>query len=384
MPYLLTTRALLRIPVRTDAAFFKPAKLSVVIPCFNEEQTLATCVDRVLAIQDDALCLEIIVVDDCSSDRSAVIAEDLVRKHPEIRLLRHTKNQGKGAALRTGFHEATGEFVAVQDADLEYEPMELKDLLGPLRSGRADVVFGSRFLGASPHRVLYFWHYLGNLFLTFLSNMFTDLNLTDMETCYKVFRRDVIQSIEIKENRFGFEPEVVAKVAQQHLRIYEMGISYAGRTYAEGKKINWRDGVRALYCIVRYNAYQLPLPMQFLIYVVIGGTAAVINLVCFLGLMAAGVALSVSAPIAFIVAAATNYFLCVTLLFHRKARWNAVVEILVYGVVVVVGGAIDLGITSMLYVVGTSPWLAKSTASLVGLVLNFVGRRFWVFPEKGA
>ena len=382
MPYLLTTRALLRIPVKTDAAFFKPAKLSVVIPCFNEEQTLATCVDRVLAIQGEGLCVEIIVVDDCSRDRSAAIAEDLVRQHPEVRLLRHAKNQGKGAALRTGFHEATGDFVAVQDADLEYEPMDLTDLLGPLRSGKADVVFGSRFLGATPHRVLYFWHYLGNLFLTFLSNMFTDLNLSDMETCYKVFRREVIQSIEIKENRFGFEPEVVAKVAQQRLRIYEMGISYSGRTYAEGKKIGWRDGVRALYCIFRYNAHQLPLPMQFLTYLVIGGTAALINLAAFLALMAAGVPLSGSAPIAFVVAAALNYLLCVKLLFYRKVRWNAFLELVLYGLVVVVGGGLDLGITSLLHGAGVSPWLAKSTASLVGLVFNFVGRRFWVFPPK--
>ncbi len=277
---------------------FKPAKLSVVIPCFNEAQTLAA-----LAIQDTALSLEVIVVDDGSTDRSTAIAEDLAHQYPEVRLLRHRKNQGKGAALRTGFHEATGDFVAVQDADLEYEPMELKELLGPLRSGRADVVFGSRFLGASPHRVLYFWHYLGNLFLTFLSNMFTDLNLSDMETCYKVFRREVIQSIEIREDRFGFEPEVTAKIAQQRLRIYEMGISYAGRTYAEGKKIAWRDGVRALYCIFRYNAYQLPLAMQFLIYLFIGGTAALINLAAFLLLMAAGVTLTVSAPISFVVAA---------------------------------------------------------------------------------
>ena len=362
---------------------FKPAKLSVVIPCFNEEQTLAACVGRVLAIQDTALSLEVIVVDDGSTDRSTAIAEDLAHQYPEVRLLRHRKNQGKGAALRTGFHEATGDFVAVQDADLEYEPMDLKELLGPLRSGRADVVFGSRFLGASPHRVLYFWHYLGNLFLTFLSNMFTDLNLSDMETCYKVFRREVIQSIEIREDRFGFEPEVTAKVAQQRLRIYEMGISYTGRTYAEGKKIAWRDGVRALYCIFRYNAYQLPLAMQFLIYLFIGGTAALINLAAFLLLMAAGVTLTISAPISFVVAALTNYILCVKLLFHRKARWNATLEIVVYGGVVVVGGTLDLGITSMLHGAGVSAWLAKSVASLVGLVFNFVGRRFWVFPEGG-
>jgi dolichol-phosphate mannosyltransferase len=359
-----------------------PVTLSVVIPSFNEEQTLAACVDRVLEIQNEALFLEVIVVDDCSRDRSFAIAESLAEKYPEVRVFRHAKNQGKGAALRTGFREATGQFVAVQDADLEYNPRELRELLGPLRSGEADVVFGSRFLGGRPHRVLYFWHYLGNAFLTFLSNMFTDLNLTDMEVCYKVFRRDVIQGIQIQENRFGFEPEIVAKVAQQRVRVFEMGISYSGRTYEEGKKIGWRDGVRALYCIFRYNAYHLPVPMQFLIYVFIGGASAVVNLVIFLALMAVGLPLTGSTLLAFIMAAATNYLLCITLLFRHKARWNSTAEVLVYGLVVTAAGALDLGITRMLWARGNPAWLSKSLASLVGLLFNFIGRRFWVFPEK--
>jgi len=357
-------------------------KLSIVIPCFNEEQTLASCVSRVLEIQDETLSVEVILVDDCSRDRSLAIAEELAGRYPEIRIFRHPKNQGKGAALRTGFREATGDFVAVQDADLEYDPAEIRELLGPLRSGKADVVLGSRFLGGTPHRVLYFWHYLGNLFLTFLSNMFTDLNLTDMETCYKVFRRDIIQAIEIREDRFGFEPEIVAKVAQLRLRIYEMGISYSGRTYEEGKKIGWRDGVRALYCIFRYNAHHLPLPMQFAIYIFIGGTAAIVNLVTFLSFMATGVPLTISAPLAFAVAAAANYFLCITLLFRHKTRWNSVAEVFVYGVVVIVAGTLDLGITRLLYAIGQPAWLSKAIASLTGLVFNFVCRRFWVFPEK--
>src|SRR5215472_17922245 len=287
-------------------------KLSVVVPCFDEARTLRTCVERVLAIAEARLSLEVIIVDDCSGDASFAIARELADKHPEVVVLRHEKNKGKGAALRTGFREATGDFVAVQDADLEYDPAELRQLLEPLRTGKADVVLGSRFLSGTPHRVLYFWHYLGNLFLTFLSNMFTDLNLTDMETCYKVFRREVIQGIQIQENRFGFEPEIVAKVAQLRLRIYEAGISYSGRTYEEGKKIGWRDGVRALYCIFRYNAYHLPLPMQFLIYVFVGGVAALVNLATFLAFMAAGMSLTVSAPLAFTVAAAANYYLCIT------------------------------------------------------------------------
>ena len=359
-----------------------PVTLSIIIPCFNEEQTLAACVSRVLEVQDETLSLEVILVDDCSDDRSLAIAEDLAGKYPEIRVLRHAKNQGKGAALRTGFREASGDFVAVQDADLEYDPVELKALLEPLRSGKAEVVFGSRFLGGRPHRVLYFWHYLGNVFLTFLSNMFTDLNLTDMETCYKVFRREVIQAIQIQENRFGFEPEIVAKVAQQGLRIYEAGISYSGRTYEEGKKIGWRDGVRALYCIFRYNAHHLPLPMQFLIYALIGGVCALVNLAIFVVLLATGIPLTGSTIVAFILAAATNYLLCVALLFRHKARWNSTAEILVYGIVVIVAGGIDLGITRLLYTLGNSAWFSKAIASFAGLIFNFVGRRVLVFPEK--
>src|SRR5215467_4092650 len=188
--------------------------------------------------------------------------------------------------------------------------------------------------------------------------MFTDLNLTDMESCYKIFRREVIQSIQIQENRFGFEPEIVAKVAQQRLRIYEIGVSYAGRTYEEGKKISWRDGMRALYCIFRYNAYHLPLAMQFLIYVLIGGASALVNLAIFLVLFTTGFSLTVSAVVAFGAAAAANYFFCVTLLFRRKIRWSATAEILVYGAVVIVAGAADLGITRLLYSVGISAWLS--------------------------
>ncbi|HVN32086.1 MAG TPA: bifunctional glycosyltransferase family 2/GtrA family protein [Thermoanaerobaculaceae bacterium] len=361
-----------------------PSRLTIVIPCYNEEQTLAECVRRVLAVQDDALALEVIVVDDCSRDKSLTIAEHLAADHPEVRVLRHRENQGKGAALRTGFREATGDFVAVQDADLEYDPRELPGLLEPLRSDQADVVFGSRFLGGRPHRVLYFWHYLGNAFLTFLSNMFTDLNLTDMEVGYKVFRRDVIQSIPIQENRFGFEPEIVAKVAQRRLRVFEMGISYAGRTYEEGKKIGWRDGVRALYCIFRYNAHQLPLPMQLLIYFFIGGAAALVNLAAFLALLAVGCSFTVSTILAFAVAAATNYFLCIALLFRHRARWNTAAEIVAYLGVVAVAGALDLGMTKALWAMGYPAWLSKATASFVGFVLNFLGRKFLVFPETTA
>jgi glycosyltransferase involved in cell wall biosynthesis len=223
--------------------------LSVVVPCFNEESTIATLVAQVLA---SPWVAQVVVVDDGSSDRSREILAGLT--DPRVTVVLHERNRGKGAALRTGFSRATADFVVVQDADLEYDPSEYGVLLEPLLDDRADVVFGSRFLSGRPHRVLYFWHSMGNRFLTLLSNMFTDLNLTDMETCYKCFRRSVIQSIEIEEDRFGFEPEITAKLARGKFRIYEVGISYSGRTYAEGKKIGWRDGVRAIYCIVRYSA----------------------------------------------------------------------------------------------------------------------------------
>jgi len=227
----------------------KPTRcLSVVVPCFNEEATIGALVGQVLA---SPWVAEIVVVDDGSSDRSREILADL--DDPRLAVVLHERNQGKGAALRTGFSRATSRFVVVQDADLEYDPAEYGLLLEPLLDDRADVVYGSRFLSGRPHRVLYFWHSMGNKFLTLLSNMFTDLNLTDMETCYKCFRREVIQSIVIEEDRFGFEPEITAKLAEGRFRIYEVGISYSGRTYDEGKKIGWRDGVRAVYCIIRYS-----------------------------------------------------------------------------------------------------------------------------------
>jgi glycosyltransferase involved in cell wall biosynthesis len=222
--------------------------LSVVVPCFDEVVTIVPLIHRVLA---SPWVAEVIVVDDGSTDGTVAAARS-VSDH-RIRVFEHGINRGKGAALRTGFAAATAEYVIVQDADLEYDPAEYPDLLGPLESGVADVVYGSRFVSGRPHRVLYFWHSLGNRFLTLLSNAFTDLNLTDMETCYKAFRRELIQSIDLREDRFGFEPEVTAKIAARRCRVYEVGISYTGRTYDDGKKIGWRDGVHAVVCIVRYS-----------------------------------------------------------------------------------------------------------------------------------
>jgi glycosyltransferase involved in cell wall biosynthesis len=234
-------------------------KLSIVIPAYNEERTIHLILDKVKDVQlINGIEKEIILVNDCSKDNTIEAINAYMEKNEamKIRLISHEVNKGKGAALHTGIQHATGEYLIIQDADLEYDPREYNDLLKPIVEGFADVVFGSRFAGSNPHRILFFWHTIGNKFLTFLSNMFTNLNLTDMETCYKLFNTKMIQSLDLKENRFGFEPEVTSKISRiPKIRIYEVGISYYGRTYEEGKKIGWRDGFRAIFCIVKYNLF---------------------------------------------------------------------------------------------------------------------------------
>lgn len=228
-------------------------RLSIVIPCYNEINTIEEIVRRVQSSVN--FNKEIIIIDDKSTDGTRDILREKIESLVD-KVLYHDKNRGKGAALRTGIKAATGDIVIIQDADLEYDPREIPKVLQPILDGRADVVYGSRFMGGEPHRVVFFWHMVGNKILTTLSNMFTNLNLTDMETCYKAFRREIIQSIEIEEDRFGFEPEITAKIAKMKCRIYEVGISYSGRTYEEGKKIGWKDGISAIMCIIKYNLFR--------------------------------------------------------------------------------------------------------------------------------
>lgn len=234
--------------------------LSIIIPAYNEARTIHRILDKVRTVSlPQGLAREVLVVNDCSTDGTREVLLEYQQRYPDfpMRYFHHEENQGKGAALHTGIRQATGAYILIQDADLEYDPREYGLLLEPILEGHADVVFGSRFMGGNPHRILFFWHSIGNKFLTFLSNAFTNLNLTDMETCYKLFRAEILQALDLREKRFGFEPEVTAKVSRvPGVRIYEVGISYYGRTYQEGKKINWRDGFHAIYCILKYNIWR--------------------------------------------------------------------------------------------------------------------------------
>ncbi len=257
---MTVSEPILRVGSQTIPTNIEVKTLSIIIPAYNEEATIHLILDRVKAVElVKGIAKEIIIVNDCSKDDTKGAIHRYMDQNPDLNIsyFEHEVNQGKGAALHTGISKATGEYLIIQDADLEYDPEEYNDLLKPILLGHADVVYGSRFMGNNPHRILFFWHSIGNKFLTFLSNMMTNLNLTDMETCYKMFNTKVIQSIPLKEKRFGFEPEVTAKIARiPNIRIYEVGISYYGRTYAEGKKIGWKDGFRAIYCIGKYGLFK--------------------------------------------------------------------------------------------------------------------------------
>jgi dolichol-phosphate mannosyltransferase len=360
-----------------------PKTLSLVVPCYNEERTLIPCIKRVLAIATPDLKVEVVIVDDCSTDKSVMLARELAKYHPEITVLQHDKNRGKGAALRTGFKRATGDFIGIQDGDLEYDPQEYHVLLQPILANKADVVFGSRYLKTDRRRVLYYWHTWMNKTLTSISNMLTNLDITDMETGYKLFRRDIIQGLDLKEDGFGFEPEVTAKVSQTRCRVYECAISYLPRTPEEGKKINWKDGIHALYCILHYGAPSAPLPLQLAIYFFIGSVCAVVNIAVFSMLFHGGLSVEVATPVAFAIAAALNYVLCITILFHHKARWNTYGELAVYLCSVLFMGLVDYCLTIGLITVGVPAIFSKVIATVVGFVGNFLTRRFFVFPQPG-
>lgn len=358
-----------------------PITLSLIIPCYNEEKTLNRCIERVQAIQTDQVKVECVIVDDCSSDNSLAVAKEIVNKYPNVKLVTHSVNQGKGAALRTGFLQATGDFVGIQDADEEYDPSQYHIMLQPILENKADVVFGSIYLRPDTRRILYFWHTWMNKMLTLATNMFTNLDITDMETCYKLFRRNVIQEIapQLQENRFGFEPEVTVLVSRGKYRVYECAISYNPRSYEEGKKIGWKDGVRALYCILHYGASFAPMPMQILLYLMIGTFSAIINIFSFSMMDGSNIGVSVATITSFAIAAAVNYFLCISILFQHKARWSNAGEIMAYLFTITVMGGIDYFLTSSLIAVGLTALASKIIATSTGLVGNFLFRRYLVF-----
>ncbi|MDR0305847.1 MAG: bifunctional glycosyltransferase family 2/GtrA family protein [Chitinispirillales bacterium] len=359
--------------------------LSLIVPCYNEAQTIEICVKKLLDFsKGQDFSLEIITVDDASTDGSLQILERIAERHSEIKVLKHEKNRGKGAALRTGFIHASGDFVGIQDADDEYDPNDYSLMLEPMTNGKADVVYGSRYLLPDTRRVLYFWHTWMNKALTKVSNMFTNLDITDMETCYKLFRRDIIQKIapQLKEERFGFEPEITALAANAGCRVYECAISYNPRTYEEGKKIGWKDGMRALYCIFHYSAHRAPLPMQILIYLFIGTVSMLANMAFFISGNLAGLPLNYSITAAFILAATVNYILCVLILFKHNARWKTPGELLLYGITITFMGSLDFGLTRLLMTLSGGLVLPKFIAATAGFAGNFLLRKWLVFPEK--
>ncbi|MCL2220349.1 MAG: bifunctional glycosyltransferase family 2/GtrA family protein [Chitinispirillia bacterium] len=363
--------------------------LSLVVPCFNEARTIETCVGRVLEFsRRSGVSVEVVVVDDASADGSWEILQGIAGRHAGVKVFRHERNRGKGAALRTGFVHATGDFVGIQDADEEYDPNDYILMLEPVLDGRADVVYGSRYLRPATRGVHHFWHTQMNRGLTAVSNAFTDLDISDMETCYKLFRREVIQDIapQLKEDRFGFEPEITARVAAAGCRVYECAISYNPRGYDGGKKIGWADGLRALYCVFHYSAHRAPLPLMVLIYLFIGGVSLVVNNVCFVAATQFGMPLDSAIITALVVASACNYLLCIAILFRHRSRWSAGAEIFLYALTVALMGFLDYSVTHAL--IGLVPFFgvhwsgAKLIASGIGFIGNFALRKWLVFPVK--
>ena len=357
--------------------------LSLVIPCYNEEKTICQLVETVIQVLNEHISLELVIVDDCSTDSSYAEIQKIKEKYPQIiKVLKQEVNKGKGAALHLGLMSASGDYIGIQDADMEYNPMDYLELVKYLEKDVADVVYGSRYLRRSNRRALYFWHTLMNKTLTFFSNTFTNIDITDMETCYKLFKKDVIHNIvpQLKENRFGFEPEVTQYVALGQYRVYECAIEYNPRSYEEGKKINWKDGVRALYCIVKYGAPYAPLPMQLLLYLLIGSISAVFNIIAF-AILFNLLSIPLSQFFAYCVGAVVNYFLCITLLFHCKGKWASVKRFLLYCWVVLLMCSFDFIITISLIYINCSPITSKTIAAFLGVFGNFILRKYIVFKK---
>lgn len=360
----------------------------LIMPCYNEEASLERLImEKIVPLKRQCqqlykVNLNLLIIDDASKDNSLKIAHKLSKKFSWIKVYNHKINQGKGAALRTGLANSSGDFVGIQDADEEYNPMNYLDLLQPILADKADVVYGSRYLHAEKRRILSFWHTLMNKFLTVCSNMFTGLDISDMKTCYKLFTGKVAHELapQLKENRFGFEPEITSYVAQGHYRVYECAIEYTPRTYEEGKKITYKDGFRALYCILHYGAPYAPLPMQFLLYTFIGGVCAITNLILFALFMAGDISLFYSVWGSFLIAAALNYWLCAVLLFKHKAFWSGKTELLMYIVTLVVMGYSDYFLTWGLITLGCSSIIAKLISTILCFIGNFIFRKYLVFP----
>ena len=367
-----------------DEDLKRPMKVTVVIPCYNERDTLPTLITRLRAIEDDGVTLDIHIVDDGSTDGSPRIAQELSRKYDNVRATSLEVNQGKGAALRVGLRAAEGDFIAIQDADLEYDPGDLKRMIDFLRETDADVVVGSRFLNGDVRSDLNIWQSLGNRIITRLSNLLTGLKLTDIEVCYKVFRREALEGIELREDRFGIEPELIAKIARKRLRIYEIGISYTPRTRQEGKKIGIADGIRALYCVLSYNAYRAPILPQLVLFMLFGAIGILLDVSLFAFMRNAEVEISRSIVIAFLISASYQVCCVNPLLFRKGSRWKQALEPIVHGLGLIAAAVVDFSIFGILSGLGLPLEAAKSLAIFAALLGLYFHYRFLLFsPESG-
>lgn len=356
-------------------------KLSVIIPCYNQEKTLETCVKKLIAALDGFIQVEIIIVDDGSTDQSVKIAKKLRITYPFINLEQHNNHQGKGVVLRSGFQKATGDFLTIQDADLAYDPQDLRKLILPLTEERADIVFGSRFLPMPERRVIYFWPTISSKLLTFMSNLFSNLTLTDFETSCKVFRREIIQNICLKENGSSIDAEIIAKIAHQNYRIYEIGITYEMRTKSEDKKSRWQERLRTVYAILHYNVPHLPLPLQIIMYLFIGGISAIFNILLFAILLHYGLSIFFATLNALLASTIFNYVLCINFLFEHEARWKSQHEFTAYLILSIIMGAVDLALTNTLSLF-YNPIIAKIMSICCIFVFNFMGRKLIIFRKN--